>query len=804
MIKNYLKITWRNLKKNKIYSFINIFGLAVGMACCIVIMLFVQDELSFDRFHENADRIYRLTVIRKISTGEQRDTLTPSDAGPNMVADFPEVIDAVRMAMLRAYVIEHNEKRLPTDPVGADPAILDIFTFPLIKGDRRTALRDPDNVVISEELAGKMFGDEDPIGNVITIFGVDTRKDCKVTGIIKDIPYNSHLRFEFLTPARYSNPKDRSGRSRREVCVTYLLLSKNADPQELEKKLPDFVLKYYGEQGAKRITFRLQPLTSIHLHSDLDYDEIVMKKGNISTSYSLSAIVFIILLIACVNFMNLSTARATRRSREVGIRRVVGAFRFQLFRQFLSESILFAFFALLFAIAIAYILLPYFNSLMGKHLTINLKANLFLYSGLFFLSLFVGFLSGCYPAIFLSSFRPADVLKGDVKKGTKFGSYMRKSLVVFQFTVSLVFIIGTIIIYQQLDFIKNKDLGFEKENIIRIPIFKDEAFTKRSELIKRELSQHPNILKVIVTSGVPGGYNGWLVPCVPEGFSEDSPVEMRRIGVGEEYFGFFGVDIIEGRDFSKEIASDTHSAVIINQTAAEFLGWQASIGKKIKNQEFSSKSNKAGIFSVIGVVKDFHNGPLHEKIEPTVYTFNPHDNKAILLKIKPENIQETIAFLEKKWRELPTYLIFRYQFLDENIQRYRYGEERKISKIFTSSSILAIVLACLGLFGLALFTAEQRIKEIGIRKVLGASVENIVLLLSKDFSKLVLVANIIAWPVGYYVAHRWIQRFVYRIDISWWVFVLAAFLVFVITLLTIGYQAIRAATTDPSVTLRYE
>jgi putative ABC transport system permease protein len=441
---------------------------------------------------------------------------------------------------------------------------------------------------------------------------------------------------------------------------------------------------------------------------------------------------------------------------------------------------------------------------MNKHLALNFKSNLFLFSGLFLLSIFVGILSGSYPALFLSSFKPADVLKGGFKKGTKLGSYVRKGLVVFQFAVSLILIIGTIMVFRQLSFIRNKDLGFDKENVIRISIIKDKAFSMRSEMIKSELGQHPNILKVAVTSGSPGGYNGWPVPCVPEGFSEDNPVEMRGIRVGEEYFSFFNIDIVQGRDFSREITTDGESAVVVNETAARFLGWHHPVGKQIKSEEFRSALNKTGVFTVIGVVKDFHNSSLHEKIEPTVYTFFPHDHHAILLKIKPENIQETIAFIEKQWRELPTYLILNYQFLDEFFQRYRYSDDVKVSKVFTFSSILAIVLACMGLFGLASYTAERRIKEIGIRKVLGASVSNIILLLNKDFSLLVLIANVIAWPVGYYVMHRWLQDFAYRAGIAWWIFVLAAVMAFIITLLTISYQSIKAAITNPVDTLRYE
>ena len=802
MIRNYLKIAWRNLKRNKVYSFINIFGLAVGMACCIVIMLFVQDELSYDRFNENSNRIYRITMKRTLPGGREfHSSVSYGVMGPNLVNDFPEVVSAVRIIMYRWFVIEYGDKRLTTDPVFADPSILDIFTFPLIRGDKNTALKDPTSVVVSQELAGKLFGDEDPMGKVITNYSIDNKYDLIITGILKNIPYNSHFRFDFLTSIEHL--KSRSDeRDSRLTGHTYLLLDNNADPRKLEEKLPDFALKYLGEQRASTWSYFLQPLTSIHLHSDLQLE--LRKNSNIATSYSLSAVAFLILLIACINYMNLSTARASRRSREVGLRRVVGASRFQLFRQFLGESLLFSFIALLIAVAMATFLLRFFNPLIGKHLSMNFKENMFLYVGLILLSLIVGFLSGSYPALFLSSIRPAEVLKGDLKKGTLFGIFMRKGLVVFQFAVSLVFIIGTIIIFLQLNFVRNKDLGFEKDNIIEIPIFKDKALTQRSELIKGELSQYPNIQEVIVTTGSPGGYGGWAEQCIPEGYSEDNPVEMNVLRTGEDLFDFFRIDIVEGRDFSREITTDADSAIIINEMAVKKLGWKFPVGKQIKGEEFVSKSNKTGLVTIIGVVKDFHNGPLHEEIKPSIYTFSPEEHSTVYLRVRPENVQETIAFLEKKWRELPTHLMFFYRFMDDSLEIFLYRKDREVGKVFTFSSILAIVLACLGLFGLASFTAERRIKEIGIRKVLGASISNIVLLLSKDFSRLVLIANIIGWPIGYYVMHRWLQNFAYRIGISWWIFILAALVVFGITLLTISYQSLKAANTNPVDTLRYE
>jgi putative ABC transport system permease protein len=803
MLKNYLIVAFRNLKRNKVYSFINVFGLAVGMACCIVIMLFVRDELSYDRFHENAGRIYRLTIKRTTPGQEFHHTITLWDMGPNLVNDFPEVVDDVRLTMHRWFVVERGEKRFTTDPVFADPNILNTFSFALLRGDKDMALKEPNSVVISEDLAKKFFAEEDPMGKLLTIYDTNSRYDLQITGIMKNIPYNSHLRFEFLAPLKHLETRKGFDRSQRHHCVTYLLLDKNASPEELEKKFPDFIFKHYGERVASGTKFILQPLTAIHLHSDLDYDEIVEKKGDISASYSLSAVALVIMLIACINFVNLSTARASRRSREVGMRKVVGAGKRQLFGQFLGEAIFLSFIALFLAVLVALFLLPFFNSLMGKHLTLNLGENLFLYLSLILLCLLVGFLSGFYPAIVLSSFRPAEVLRSDFRKTSLLGVFMRKGLVIFQFAVSLVFIIGTIIIFKQLNYVKNKDLGYDKDNIVVIPIFKDRALAQRPELIKRELSQHSNILKAVVTEGTPT-YSGHPIKCLPEGFTEDNPVEMNEIPVGENFFDFFGIKIIEGRDFSKEMATDADSAAIINQTAAKSLGWESPIGKQIKSTEFGSETNKTGSVTVIGVVKNFHSGSLHEKIKPSIFRFWPSRYSEVYLRIRPENIKETIAFLEKKWRELPTHLIFYYHFLDDSLEINFYGEDRKVSKIFTFSSILAVVLACLGLFGLASFSAERRTKEIGIRKVLGASVSNIAFHFAKDFSILTLIANVIACPAGYFVMNRWLQNFAYRIGISWWAFVAAFLFVFLITILTIGFQSIKAATLNPATTLRYE
>ncbi len=803
MLKNYLKIAWRNLKRNKIYSFINIFGLAFGMTCCIVIMLFVQDELSYDRYHENADRIYRITSHWEREGREFHYATTRGNMGPDLLQEVPEMVNTVRVVIHRWFVVEFDGKRLTTNPIFADPSILEVFTFPLIQGVKEEALADPNNVVISEDLAEKFFGDQDPMGKILTLYSLKTHYDFQVTGIMKNVPKNSHFHFDFLLPIEHLRVRAQNKKNWLRTCNTYLLLDKHADLGIVKEKIQQYTEKLYaGRQTPAQRRYDLQPLTSIHLHSNLSLE--LEQNSNLSSSYFLSAVAFVILLIACINFMNLSTARSSLRYREVGMRKVVGASRLQLFHQFLGESVLLAFIALIIGLVLAAALLPFFNSLVFKHLSLNFGDNLSLIAGLFLLVLFVGFLAGAYPAVFLSSFRPVNVLKGEFKKSNVVGIFMRKGLVVFQFALSLVFIIGTLVIFRQLNYVKDKDLGFDKENIIQIAIFKDSQLCERSELIKRELGQHPNVLNVIVSSGSPGFYNGWPIRCIPEGFSEDEPMELNLIEVGEDFFDFFKIEFTMGRDFSKEITSDKDSAVVLNETAVKSLGWEIPVGKQIKSSRFMGRDRKPVPATVIGVVKDFHNGSLHEEIKPTIYRYQPDRPTEILLRIQPDNVQETLAFLEEKWRELPTHLIFIYHFTDTTLERQIYQKDQRVGKIFTFSAILAIVLACLGLFGLASFTAERRIKEIGLRKVLGASVSSIVFLLGKDFSLLVLIANIVAWPIGYYVMHRWLQDFAYRIDIGWWIFILSAVAVFVITLLTISYQSLKAANTNPVDTLRYE
>jgi len=804
LFKNYLKITLRDINRNKSVSFIKIIGLSVGMACCVVIMLFVKEELSFDRFHEKAERIYRITSRIQYQGKEPTLSSTHVKVGPLLKIEWPEVVDAARIVIHRGYVIEYEEKRLSTNPIYADPNILNIFTFPLLRGDKSTALSDPNNVVISKALATKLFGKKDPMGKTILIYTIHGKYDLKITGIMKNIPDNSHLKFDFLAPVTHleNRWKDEPNMQLRS-CVNYLLLNNYANPLALEKRFPDFLKKHFSERYASSRNYSLQPLTSIHLYSDSDFE--VDKHSSISFSYYLSAIALLILFIACINYVNLSTARASRRSREVGVRKVVGATRKTLLKQFIGESIILSLLALLLAILLSYFLLSIFNSLMSRQLAMNFENDLYLYLGLLLLCIGVGTIAGLYPALFTSSFNPVKVLKGEIIKGKKLGILTRKGLVIFQFIITVIFIFGTITIFKQLNYVRNKNLGFERDHVINIPIFKDQELTTRADLIKNELGQHPNIRKIIISHGCPGVFNGFPAQCVPEGFPEDKPFEMAWFKTGEDFFNFFSIEIVEGRDFSKEVVSDAASAVIINEKAARLLGWESPIGKLLKSKDLVGidEQNNTGEFQIIGVVKDFHNGPLYEEIKPSIYLFDVIHHWEIYIRIRPYDIDETISFLREKWRSLPTHLIFNYYFLDDSLD-ILYERDRKAGKVFTFSAIIAGFLACLGLFGLISYATERRVKEIGIRKVLGASVSRLLILLSKDFLILFIIANSIAFPLAYYLMSQWLQNFSSRISIGLWIFLSSSIVALLITLFTMSFQTVKAATSNPADILRYE
>lgn len=781
MFKNYLKIAFRNIKKYKLYSFINIAGLAVGMSVCILIMLFVKDELSYDRYHENAGRIYRVIADYHISKGSAKSAVTSATLAPTLIEKFPEIAHAVRFDHENKAVIQCNDNLFSEERFFfADAAVFNVFTFPFIKGDPRTALQEPNSVVLTEETAQKYFGHELPIGKTIIL---QNKGEFKVTGILHNIPHNSHFTFDFLasfvTFGKIDNPWAYQG-------WTYILLPEDYDATLLEEKFAanKEELGWYS----KGLQFYLQSLKSIHLHSHLSGE--IEANSDIRSLYIFSVIAFFIMLIACINFMSLATARSAHRACEVGVRKVLGARRVQLTKQFLGESILFSSLALALALALVELFLPAFNQLVRKPLQMDYTDSWLLLLTLIFVSLLVGFVSGSYPAFFLSAFQPTEVLKGGRQGPSGRSSRnFRYSSVVIQFMISIALIISTGIIGKQLKYMHRKELGFHKKHIVEIPIA-NTPILKSYPAFKAELMKHPNILNVSAAMGSP--LDGKFKTSQK---INDEEIEVHYLLVDHDYIETLGMTLLRGRNFSKDSITDATEAVILNERAVKTFGLKDAIGKNFKII--------GGKGVVVGVVRDFHSESLHEQIQPTALQILPKFYRNILVRIRQENISATIKFLALEWREFAPHRPFEYIFLDEAFNKL-YRAEDSLARIFGYFSSLAIFIACLGLFGLASFTAERRIKEICIRKVLGASVREIVLLLSKEFTRWVLIANIIAWPIAYFVMNRWLQNFAYRINIGIGIFLLSAMIAFVIALATVSFQAVKAALSNPVDVLKYE
>ncbi len=786
MFKNHLKIALRNIWKHKGYSFINITGLAIGVAACLLLFLWVQDEMSFDRYHEKAKQIYRVSSQYESEGKVRRSAKTSAPVGPALVSEFPEIEKSVRFSR-NGFVVSYQNKRFMEEVYFTDPEVFEVFTFPLVKGIPKNVLNEPYSIVISEEMSRKYFGEEDPLGKIITL---GEWRDFRITGVFKDIPQNSHFRFNFLGlfSDYASRHFDQWGISN---YWTYILVSENFSPEEFEKKSPLFVEKYRGKETryVYKTSYPLQALTRIHLHSDLRGE--IGSNSNIGTIYVFTAIAVFILIIACLNYINLSTARYALRAKEVGLRKVIGATRPQLIKQFIGETFLFSFIALPLSVMLAELFLPLFNSLSGKKLAVHYLDNTLLLPGLAFIILCVGFASGIFPAFFISALRPVNALRGMLKASSK-GSALRKTLIISQFAISIIFLISTFIVFYQLNYMRNKNLGLDKEHVVTIPIYDKDALGSM-ETIKNEFLQNSNVLSVSVSDFFPGKatmyQNYWY-----EGMHESEYHMIRWFVVDHDFIETFGIELIAGRNFSKSFPSDVEHAYILNESAIKEIGWESPVGKEL---EIMNRG------PVIGVVKDFHFRPLHQPIEPAALYIYPKLFQYISVRISPNDVSRSLDFLKTKWQALVPGQTFQYSFLDEDFDRL-YRAEMRLGKIFTVVTFLAIFIACLGLFGLAAFEALQRTKEMGIRKVLGASTTGIILLLSKEFTKWVLVANIVAWPVAYYAMNRWLQNFAYRIHIGPIIFVQSAVLAFMVALLTVSYQAMKVSFANPADTLRYE
>lgn len=792
MFKNYLKVALRNIARHKGHSLINIVGLAIGIATCLLLFMWVLDELSYDRYHENADRIYRVIGQNVNENGNFLLASTPAPLGPALVREFSWIQRAVRLARAVDIMVEYNEKHFHEEIFFVDPEIFDIFTVPLVSGDPQTILKDPNTILISEEMKEKYFGPEDPIMKTITL---NDRLEFKITGVFKTMPRNSHFRFHFLCHiSRYR--KSYLTNWNVSNYYTYILTVKDPPLGTFKEKMPDFVEKYHGKKAVNdNISYFLQPLTRIHLHSHVRNE--INPNQHIETVYIFSAIALFILFIACLNYINLATARFSGRAKEVSLRKVLGATSPQLLKQFLGESLLFAVIALPLALLLAKILLPIFNDLSGKALTFHYFDNIYLAAGLVGIILAVGFIAGLVPALFITAFHPTAVIKGNLKTSPMIPA-LRRYLVVFQFAFSILFTICTLLISQQLNYMRTTKLGLDKDNVLIVHLQNSKEALLKCEILRYEFAQYPNVLSASAADFAPGK-TFWNNNYRYEGVKPEQYLLIGCFPVDYDFLETLRINILEGRGFSRNFPSDEKNAFIINEAAAKKIGWEPAeaIGKAFD----ISNGWKKG--TIIGIVQNFHYNSLHNEVDPVVLYIDPEAFRYILIRINPGHIPGTLKFLEKKWQEIVPDQPFVYSFLGEDFDRL-YKSEFKLQKIFMIVTLLALLIACLGLFGLTSFSVEQRTREIGIRKIMGAPVSRITLMLSKEFTLGVLAANILAWPIAWYTMHKWLQNFANRVTILPWPFLLAGLAAFAIALVTISYKAFRAASANPIETLRYE
>jgi putative ABC transport system permease protein len=797
MVKNYLKIVLRTMVRHKGYTFLNIAGLAIGIAVTALIMLYVKYEWEYDRFYPDTDSIYRIIQRQpgNIFMGTDYFAVTQEPLGRTMQSEYPEVKDYVTMSSWKEIVITVNGNRHFEENLlyATAPNLFKIFSFDFAKGDPETALSQLNTVVITENVAKKFFGNENPVGKTITVGG---KHVWSVSGIFKQMPSNSQFSgFEIITSFdTYASTlgSKNSFKWGSSSWYTFLLLKNEADPKALEAKLPALVKKYMtnADGNTRPREYFLQPLKETHLYNKANFTMGI--DGDIKTVLVLTAIAFVILIIACINYTNLSTARASLRAREVGVRKVIGAKKSQLISQFLGESIILSLIAGLIALVLDAIFLPSFFQLIGIDLGgTALLLPSFLIGFLLFVVL-VGLLSGSYPAFVLSKYQPIRVLKGDKGKSGDRPS-LRRVLVIIQFAASISLIACTFIILNQMNYIKTKNMGYNRDNIIVLKL-NDASVIKKLEPMRQELEQNPSIVGVTATNHLPIDI-GSETSASKEGEPEENSVQSYQLDADYEFIPTFSIPIVEGRKFSRDVSTDSSDAVLINQSLEKALGIKPAVGKTI--QINSSKYN------VIGVMKDFNMHSVHHKIQPLFVLMTGSYYGYLSIRIRPQNISSTISFINSVWDRIATQRSFKYTYLDTNFNLL-YDDEERLAKVITYSSCLAIFIACLGLLGLVSFIVEQRRKEIGIRKVLGASVSDVVGTLSKQFIQLVLLANVIAWPAAYYFMNEWLSDFVYRIDISLWAFIISGGIALLIALATVSFQAIKAAFANPVESLRYE
>ncbi len=776
MFFNYLKLTLRNIRRHKAFSFINIAGLAIGIACCILIMLWVQDELSYDRFHENAADLY-------VATFSNGSTVTPTALAPFLKREYPEVTHASRFSGMGRNLLRFGDTQLyQGGGIMVDPDFLEMFTLLFLKGDRDTALSDPGSILLSEGLSMKLFGGEDPFDQTV-IFG--TRFPLKVTGVFADYPSNSHIQFDFIIPLETAKAWDSRDHNTWDVnnIRSYVRLQKGTDVQSIDAKISG-VVERHRPQDKRPLS--LQPILRLHLRP-------FNHSGRIVYVYLFSALAFFTLLIACINFINLTTARSLTRAKEIGIRKTVGAFRSQLVKQFFGESMFLTLIASVVGIGLVFLALPEFNNLTGKAFTGKFLLQQNTLFGIFGIILITVFVAGNYPALLLSRFQPVNVLRGKLATGLK-GKTFRKVLVVFQFSLSALLILCTLMIFRQVHFLRARDVGYNRENIVTFGI--GGSFRQNIDVIKADVLANPDILNITLMDIAPYRWqsNAGFGDVDWEG-KTNQQVKMVMTSVDYDFIETFELEMQLGRFFMKEFATDPAEAFVVNEAAVRAMQMEDPLGKWLKVWDMNRR--------IIGVVKDYHFESLHNEIIPMAMRIDPNWHNQVCVRISPYRVQETLAFLEAKWKEIYPQYPFEYRFLDDTLESL-YRSEYTIGKIVTSFTILALFISCMGIFGLSSYMAERRTKEIGIRKVLGATVSSIVKYMSKEFLLLVVIANIIIGPLAYFAIGKWLETFAYRIAIGWWVFLMTAAFILAVSLLTTIWQIIRAARTNPVNSLRYE
>jgi putative ABC transport system permease protein len=796
MIKNYLKIAMRNFQRHKGYSFINIAGFAIGMAVCLLILIYVRHELSYDKYHKDEDRIYRIAQDIRTQTSNRLFAAVSPMVAPTLKAEFAQVDNAARALPTSPRLVKREEKIFYESRfMYADQDLFDVLTIPLIWGNPKEALIRPQTLVISERIALKYFGHDNPIGDTLEI----NQQEYEITGIAVDHPENTHLKYDLIASMETLADWSEMTNWYSTMFYTYLKVKPNVNMDEFPQKVAHLADKYVEERlASRRISYNyfLQSLSGIHLHSPVRYD--VEPSGNSAYVYIFSFVGFFILLIACLNFMNLSTSRSVKRAKEVGLRKVVGAQRLQLVSQFLGESLMVSLLSLGLAMFIAKLTIPLVTHLTGIALSFNQLLTPWVLISLIAGSILVGLVAGTYPALVLSAFRPVATLKGILGRDSR-GFALRTVLVVFQFAISIILIFGTLVMSSQFNFMKNQYLGFIKEQRLILPLRGGISITDNYETVKDRFSKHVSITGATVSSSVPGRpLSSFSIRIVGE--DDERSQDMYHMYFDSDFIPDYEIEMVAGRAFQQEISTDIRGAFLINEAAVTAFGWSSfedALGKRLQTG-FGGRINP-----IIGVTKNFHYRGLQSKVEPLLIEFQPDVFRYITLSIDTSNLKESLSFIESQWKTLFAGKPYESFFLDTDFDQ-QYRADVQVGRIFGIFTVLGLFIACLGLLGLASFTAESRTKEIGIRKVLGASVKGIVFMLSKQFTKWVLLANVIAWPVAYYIMSRWLKSFAYRTDINILIFIISGLLVLAIALLTVSFQSIRAATSNPADSLRYE